>query len=429
VCALLGLLSAALLCLTSSALAATVNVRDYGARGNGVHDDTAAVLKALEVAERRGAVVRFPAGTYLVGVVRLPAGVGLDGDGAGSTWLRGSITANSSSRVSDLRLGAPGYAFHFATGTHDTTFLRCRFVGGGGMTAGANQGVIRFDAHSARDVTFTACVVGRNAADGNGVSIAETARGHYEDILFRDCRFRGQPRMNFECIQRGGEGYRAIDLIDCVFDASDSQSVSYGGGGYSRVEGCVFLGAGKRESARWPHDFEINGSRGMTVTGNVFHSARGSMLNLNGIADGAAEPGASVTVSGSTFVSDKGIAHAATACWAMVGRSGVLVRDNEFRVGGASEVFYVHGAGNAFIDNRISFVSGSRGKSVFFLEEAPGTVASGNMVRAAGSNVTVRRRSGGSVFSDNVFITGNTAGEFFRIEKGLSVSISGNTYE
>lgn len=49
------------------------NVKDYGAVGNGVADDTAAIDRAIWSGGRRGvdcaivpAVVYFPAGTYLV---------------------------------------------------------------------------------------------------------------------------------------------------------------------------------------------------------------------------------------------------------------------------------------------------------------------------------------------------------------------------
>lgn len=48
------------------------NVRDYGAKGNGVHSDTKAINKAIETAEKNGGgTVYFPAGNYLTGSIRL----------------------------------------------------------------------------------------------------------------------------------------------------------------------------------------------------------------------------------------------------------------------------------------------------------------------------------------------------------------------
>src|SRR5690242_11291699 len=55
------------LLLTSplNAAAETVNVRDTGARGDGVTMDTAAIQKALDACKDEGGTVEFPAGTYL----------------------------------------------------------------------------------------------------------------------------------------------------------------------------------------------------------------------------------------------------------------------------------------------------------------------------------------------------------------------------
>src|SRR5689334_16338741 len=60
-----GVLAA--LVVTPPASAATVlNVRDYGATGNGSTNDTAAINKAIVAANATagGATVRFPSGTY-----------------------------------------------------------------------------------------------------------------------------------------------------------------------------------------------------------------------------------------------------------------------------------------------------------------------------------------------------------------------------
>ncbi len=59
-----------------------VNVRDEGAVGNGVTDDTAAINRANEkVFQAGGGVVRFPAGTYIVGKVYIRPGVTFHGEG------------------------------------------------------------------------------------------------------------------------------------------------------------------------------------------------------------------------------------------------------------------------------------------------------------------------------------------------------------
>ena len=70
--------------------AQTVNIRELGARGDGVTDDSEAFRRALATVERRGGgVIAFPAGTYrLAGNFRLPRRVVLRGEGKDVTWLK-----------------------------------------------------------------------------------------------------------------------------------------------------------------------------------------------------------------------------------------------------------------------------------------------------------------------------------------------------
>ena len=60
------------------------SVRDYGAKGDGVSDDAAAIQTAVTTAATKGGTVYFPAGTYIVGAtITLPGGVHLRGSGVG----------------------------------------------------------------------------------------------------------------------------------------------------------------------------------------------------------------------------------------------------------------------------------------------------------------------------------------------------------
>jgi hypothetical protein len=67
-----------------------LDVREFGARGDNVTDDSDAFRRALEAAERNGGgVVYCPAGTYrLSGTVRVPSRVVVRGDGKDVTWLK-----------------------------------------------------------------------------------------------------------------------------------------------------------------------------------------------------------------------------------------------------------------------------------------------------------------------------------------------------
>ena len=58
-------IAAIILTFALPAFAATFNVRDFGATGDGKTFDTAAIQKALDAGGGAGGTVEFPAGTYL----------------------------------------------------------------------------------------------------------------------------------------------------------------------------------------------------------------------------------------------------------------------------------------------------------------------------------------------------------------------------
>jgi hypothetical protein len=97
-------------------LAAVANVRDFGAIGDGVSDDSAAFQAALAAAQARSGVVYVPASAnpYVIGAALVLDGVSLLGDGPG-TMLKLALTSGfalqligDAPRVSDLRLLGPG---------------------------------------------------------------------------------------------------------------------------------------------------------------------------------------------------------------------------------------------------------------------------------------------------------------------------------
>jgi hypothetical protein len=97
-------------------LATLVNVRDFGAMGDGVTDDAVAFQAAIAAAQTRSSPVYVPASptAYLLGATLTLDGVSMVGEGAGST-LKLALSSGSAlqlmgngPRLSGLRLLGPG---------------------------------------------------------------------------------------------------------------------------------------------------------------------------------------------------------------------------------------------------------------------------------------------------------------------------------
>ena len=85
----------------------TLSVRDFGARGNGTTDDTAAFNDAISAAKASGKALFIPSGTYILGKISIEIdtaantrGFGLYGEGAGTTILK----LRSTPKVNDALL-------------------------------------------------------------------------------------------------------------------------------------------------------------------------------------------------------------------------------------------------------------------------------------------------------------------------------------
>ena len=94
---------------------ATASVKDFGARGDGVADDTAAIQSAIDSVAKLGGTLRFPAGTYLVTSVGLRPGVHYLGYGA--TIKR---PANQGKWVRSFNAAKQGYLY---SGDEDSAML------------------------------------------------------------------------------------------------------------------------------------------------------------------------------------------------------------------------------------------------------------------------------------------------------------------
>ncbi|MDI3340500.1 MAG: right-handed parallel beta-helix repeat-containing protein [Sphaerobacter sp.] len=118
-----------------------VNVRDFGAAGNGRADDTSAISAALATAKRRGARLYVPAGTYRVTrTVVIDSPLRITGEGRDAVTIAGvgtmdilAITRTSGVEIAGLTLtnlsdsAEWGEAIHL-TDASDITIQQCRFT-------------------------------------------------------------------------------------------------------------------------------------------------------------------------------------------------------------------------------------------------------------------------------------------------------------
>lgn len=209
-----------------------INIRDYGAVGNGITDDSVAIQRALNAARTTEVnVVMVPPGTYLVdATLTAQAPIRIVGVGGWS----GSVLVFSENLATGLRFEQPTTAVvipgpamqlvnlclqYGGTGVgvvfdesglvspfQDTLVSGCRFqlTGPGTALSSINQ----------RDPVITSCqFLGANASSGVGVELNDTDNAQIENNVFYNLRYgvygvRGaRRRFDAGCVFTGNTMY------------------------------------------------------------------------------------------------------------------------------------------------------------------------------------------------------------------------------
>lgn len=186
--------------------AGVADVRDFGAVGDGVSDDTAAIQAAIDA----GACVRIPAGTYRVGRLSLRSHVSIVGDGAASvlqgspgTTMLHALSASPAVPIENVELrglrlsGAvtrAGFSEHVhllaVAGVRNLLVERVQFVGfqGDGLYLGANLDNSR---HNAAVRVLDCLFDGVNKDNRNCISVIDG-----DGVIVRGCVFRRSSRRD-----------------------------------------------------------------------------------------------------------------------------------------------------------------------------------------------------------------------------------------
>lgn len=240
-----------------------LNVKDYGAVGDGTTDDTVAIQAALTAIPTGGATVYFPSGTYLVSIangdnvnklaLRLTkTGVTLRGAGRGSTTIK---LANSVGDYTAI------LSDNTALGTTDLSGLTIQDL--------------TFDQNSANNV------VGNIAQfTGQPRFVLRWQVGHR--LVVDHCRFTNTDNIN--TIYANGSGVQHVSVRDCIFDnvgahsPKHDHSAVYTHGSKVDIVGNTFVGGGISATTA----IETHGAT-QTVRGNRIDNFF-CMINVTGVS-------------------------------------------------------------------------------------------------------------------------------------------------
>jgi hypothetical protein len=251
---MLGLLIATVGSTRADAATVLVNVKDYGARGDGITDDIAAIQAAINAAAAADTGVYFPAGTYrITSSMWLPTGdanynnLTIQGAGIGQTVITmnpqsgGNVymltAANLSGlTVSDMTFRTPGsyptgVKGVYAVGMQNSKLLRLRFenvdqalkLGSGNQANGwvvdsiqtSNIGILSMFLANVSNSSFSNLDFQNRVDTGTGMGIYVERENHY--LTFHNIRCIGGSRNSFQFSNDNGYGKTDHITIDGLY--------------------------------------------------------------------------------------------------------------------------------------------------------------------------------------------------------------------
>lgn len=382
----------------------SVSVKDFGAVGDGVTDDTAAVISAISTGNR----VYFPVGTYVVSNSSMPSAIRMWGDGVGQSIILWKATSTESSLFSLsglVSVEAEGLTFD-SNRTNQTDSAGYYGVFGGTI---ANGSIIAF-----RRCEFKAGRISDIYLAG------PTGAGEYAEVEIDGCRFYdglvGTVTRAAQAVSLS-EGIRL-----CATGNTFKQPVvpvSYGRGGIVmqrpagstslswgqfEASGNTFENFGRQTADRLGCLYVYSGSELATITSNKFRNSVGTAITVKSDCG-------STTITGNVINGHIDAAVAAICCFdqadtyaSSIGRDLIVANNSIY--GAEYQSIYVDGGRNALADFSNVLISGNvcdGGLRGVHFRNVDTPKVTGNIVR----NTT-----GVAIFSEDcsgdVDITGNT---------------------
>jgi hypothetical protein len=229
-------------------LAYVKNVKDFGAKGDGVTDDLAAITAALNwTSDRNKGTIYFPPGTYYVsGPINFAGPGGLNSvrwlGEMGLSVITGNFSdfifkypgadqSNIWEKLTIINTNATGGGFSFTSDSNNQFIRNC--------TITANQGIYMITGGGGpldggiENCTFRAPVGGVTNSYGAAIST---------NGPIANCRFIG---LDYGLLVYGGEG--AMNIVGCYFEQCKNgfaPGAYPSGGGFVADSGALFLLAG-----------------------------------------------------------------------------------------------------------------------------------------------------------------------------------------
>jgi len=302
-------------CAPPPASTHVVDVRDYGAKGDGVSDDTRAIQGAINAVAGSGGTLRFPAGTYPVNPVAAGS-YGLVVQGAMS------LSLDTGAVLQAIPNGAPNSCVLAVSGASQVTIVGGAIVGdraahtgssgewGMGLSIDASSQVVVqglavsecwgdgfYISGGSRAVTLCGVTADHNRR--NGLSIV-AAQG----VLVTGSTFRNTagtaPEAGIDCEPNPGATVDSVQVTGCTL--SGNHGGGFGGGPAVALLGQAWFTRSTISNCTVSGNnllgIEIAASDGNAVVGNLVTGTAGDGIVLTGQATDTAVTGN--TCSGNT---------------------------------------------------------------------------------------------------------------------------------
>ncbi|MEU8920286.1 glycosyl hydrolase family 28-related protein [Kitasatospora sp. NPDC048545] len=372
-----------------------LNVKAYGAKGDGTTNDTTAIQSALTAAATKGGTVYFPAGTYVLSSALAPANqVSLLGAGPGATVLKQTSTT------------AHGIAYNPTTLTYV----------------------------SVQNLTV------QGPGSGTGVGLYVQANSGANPVT--SCQFNNVAITAF-----GSHGIQLVAATGCSLASVNVSSVGghafyLSGGTGNTLDACSAAGSTSTQQG-----FNLSSVSYATLTGCKASACGGGYLITSGSANALNSCGAESIVSqasqdGTSFKVSGGSVHALTACYSNVNKASAFwvtgsatgvslvgVQEASPGAGATSSIKVDSGSTATVIDSATvtatSFASSTTNSVTAATVTLPGAVTAGS------ATVSGSLSAGSGSVSGNLSVTGNLTvsgiGQRVAAYKGSNQSVTSST--